>query len=78
MLKLEIDIGNEIRQVVAGIAENHEPESLIGKLVPILVNLKPAKLMGVESQGMILAVDVDGKAILLHPEKEVPIGSKIR
>ncbi len=78
LLKLEIDIGNEIRQVVAGIAENHEPESLIGKLVPILVNLKPAKLMGVESQGMILAVDVDGKAILLHPEKEVPIGSKIR
>ncbi len=78
LLKLEIDIGDEIRQVVAGIAENHEPESLIGKLVPILVNLKPAKLMGVESQGMILAVDVDGKAILLHPEKEVPIGSKIR
>lgn len=78
LLKLEIDIGDEIRQVVAGIAENHEPESLIGKLVPILVNLKPAKLMGIESQGMILAVDVDGKAILLHPEKEVPIGSKIR
>ncbi|RLI79737.1 methionine--tRNA ligase [Archaeoglobales archaeon] len=78
LLKLEVDIGNEVRQVVAGIAESYEPESLVGKLVPILVNLKPAKLMGVESQGMILAVDVDGKAILMHPERDVPVGSKIR
>jgi len=44
----------------------------------MLVNLKPAKLMGVESQGMILAVDVNGKAVLMYPEKDVPVGSKIK
>ena len=78
LLKLEVDVGDEVKQVVAGIAESYEPEKLVGKLVPILVNLKPAKLMGVESQGMILAVDVNGKAVLLHPEKDVPVGSKIK
>ena len=71
-------IGDETRQLVAGIAEEYTPESLIGKLVPILANLKPVKLMGVESQGMILAVDVNGKPILLHPDREVPAGSGIR
>ena len=78
LIRLEVDIGNEQRQVVAGIAEQYRPENLIGELVPVLVNLKPAKLMGVESQGMILAVDVNGKPILLHPDKEVPAGSRIR
>lgn len=78
LVKLEVDIGGDVRQLVAGIAEEYTPKSLIGKLVPILVNLKPAKLMGVESQGMILAVDVMGKPILLHPDKEVKAGSKVR
>jgi methionine--tRNA ligase beta chain len=78
LIRLEVDIGNEKRQIVAGIAEEYNPEGLIGTRVPILANLKPAKLMGVESQGMILAVDVNGKPILLHPDKEVPAGSGIR
>ena len=78
LIKLEVDVGDETRQLVAGIAEEYNPESLIGKLVPILANLKPVKLMGVESQGMILAVDVNGKPILLHPDREVPAGSRIR
>ena len=78
LIKLEVDVGDEMRQLVAGIAEDYIPEALIGKLVPILANLKPAKLMGVESRGMILAVDVKGKPILLHPDKEVPAGSRIR
>jgi len=78
LIKLDVNVGNEIRQFVAGIAEEYTPESLIGKLVPVLVNLKPAKLMGVESQGMILAVEVNGKPILLHPDKEVPTGSRVR
>ncbi|MEA2051215.1 MAG: methionine--tRNA ligase subunit beta [Euryarchaeota archaeon] len=78
LIKLEVDVGDETRQLVAGIAEEYNPESLIGKLVPILANLKPVKLMGVESQGMILAVDVNGKPILLHPDREVPAGSGIR
>jgi methionyl-tRNA synthetase len=78
LIKLEVDVGDETRQLVAGIAEEYTPESLIGKLVPILANLKPVKLMGVESQGMILAVDVNGKPILLHPDVEVPAGSRVR
>ena len=78
LIKLEVDVGDETRQLVAGIAEEYTPESLIGKLVPVLANLKPVKLMGVESQGMILAVDVNGKPILLHPDREVPAGSRIR
>ncbi|AGK60977.1 methionyl-tRNA synthetase [Archaeoglobus sulfaticallidus PM70-1] len=78
LMRLEIDIGDEIRQVVAGIAEEYSPEDVEGKLVPVLVNLKPAKLMGVESRGMILAADINGKPVLLHPDREVEPGSKIR
>lgn len=78
LLKLIVDIGNEKRQIVAGIAENYTPEELIGKLVVVLANLKPAKLMGIESKGMLLAVDVDGKAILLTPEREVKPGERIK
>ncbi|MEM4747991.1 MAG: methionine--tRNA ligase subunit beta, partial [Archaeoglobaceae archaeon] len=78
LLKLIVDIGGERRQIVAGIAENHKPEDIIGKLVVVLTNLKPAKIMGVESRGMILAADVDGKAVLLVPEAEVVAGTKVR
>ena len=78
LIKLSVDVGDEVRQLVAGIAEEYTPESLIGKLVPVLVNLKPAKLMGVESRGMILAVEVNRRPILLHPDKEVPAGSRVR
>ncbi len=78
LIRLEVDIGGEVRQIVAGIAETYEPEELVGKLVVVLTNMKPAKLMGVESQGMLLAADVDGKAVLLMPEREVPPGSKVR
>jgi len=78
LIKLDVDVGDELRQLVAGIAEDYMPDDLIGKLVPFLANLKPAKLMGVESRGMILAVDVNGKPILLHPDKEVPAGSRVR
>ena len=78
LIKLEVDGGDETRPLVAGIAEEYTPDDLIGKLVPFLANLKPAKLMGVESRGMILAVDVAGKPILLHPDKEVPAGSRVR
>ncbi len=78
LMRLEVDVGNEVRQIVAGIAEVYKPEEVVGKLVPVLVNIKPAKLMGVESKGMILAADVNGKPVLLHPDKEVPPGSKIK
>ncbi|MEM4280512.1 MAG: methionine--tRNA ligase [Archaeoglobaceae archaeon] len=78
LLKLTLDLGNEKRQVVAGIAENHNPEELVGKLVTVVCNLKPAKIMGVESQGMVLAADVNGKAVLLVPESDVSPGAKVR
>lgn len=78
LLKFIVDIGNERRQIVAGIAENHKPEELLGKLVVVLTNLKPARIMGVESKGMILAADADGKAFLLIPEKEVEVGTRVK
>jgi|GEM_PF-130563 len=78
LLKLNVDIGAGTRQLVAGIAESYEPDLLIGKEVPVLLNLEPRKIRGVESQGMILAADIDGKPVLLHPDEEVRPGSVIR
>lgn len=77
LLKLEVDVGNEKRQIVAGLAQVYKPEELVGKQVPILLNLEPRTFKGVESQGMLLAVNCDGKPALLVPEKEVPQGSNI-
>jgi methionine--tRNA ligase beta chain len=78
LIRLEIDLGGEPRQVVAGMAPAYTPEEFIGKQVPTLVNLEPRKLRGIESQGMILAADVDGKPVMIIPDKEVPPGSKVR
>jgi methionyl-tRNA synthetase len=78
LLKLVIDIGNEKRQVVAGIAETYQPKDLIGTQVAIVANLEPAKLFGVESQAMLLAADIGGNALLLRPQEKVPPGTKIR
>lgn len=78
LIKFVFDLGNEERQIVAGIAEFFEPEKLIGKEMPILTNIEPRMLKGYESRGMILAADVEGKPILLSPEKEVPAGSIVR
>jgi methionyl-tRNA synthetase len=60
LLKLSVDVGTEVRTLVAGIAEAYEPEALVGKTVVIVFNLKPAKLMGIESNGMVLAASPDG------------------
>jgi methionyl-tRNA synthetase len=60
LLKLQVDVGTEQRTLVAGIAEAYEPESLVGKTVVVVFNLKPAKLMGIESNGMVLAASPDG------------------
>ncbi len=76
LLKLEIDVG-EPRQVVAGIAQHYEPGDLIGKQVIVVVNLKPAKLMGVESHGMVLAAKSDGRLFIITPEKDVIPGSTV-
>lgn len=78
LIKLEIDFGNEKRQIVAGMAEFFEPSHFIGKEVPVLLNIEFKKFKGLESQGMILAADVNGKPVLLHPEKEVQPGSILK
>ncbi len=78
LLKLTIDVGTETRQVVAGMADTYEPDALIGKQVPLLMNLEPKTIRGVESHGMILAADVEGRPVLLHPDKQVPPGSIVR
>jgi len=77
LLKLEIDFGTEKKQVLTGMAGYFNPEHFIGKEVPVLINLKPRKIRGLESQGMILAADEDGKPTLLHPEEEVPPGTEV-
>ena len=77
LIKLEIDLGHDRRTILAGVGKHYEPKDLKGKQVPILANLESRKMMGIESQGMILAVDVEGEPILLHPDKKVANGSKI-
>jgi len=79
LLRLEVKLGEEKRQIVSGIADSYTPEELIGMQIVIVYNLKPAKLRGVESQGMLLAAtDEDGKAILLQPAKRVTSGAEVR
>ncbi len=78
LLKLQVDLGAEQRQVIAGIAEHYAPEDLVGKSVSIIANLKPAKIRGELSQGMILAAD-DGLTVSpLIPLKDVEAGSRVR
>jgi methionyl-tRNA synthetase len=78
LIKLQVDLGTELRQVVAGIAETYAPEGLVGKTVVVVTNLKPAKLMGVESNGMVLAGSIDGKAVLCTFDAEVAPGTKVK
>jgi len=79
LLRLEVQLGEEKRQIVSGIADSYTPEELIGMQIVVVYNLKPAKLRGVESQGMLLAAtDADGKAILLQPAKRVASGAEVR
>lgn len=78
LLKLDVSLGEEQRQLVAGIAERYDPETLPGKQIVVLANLEPKMLKGVESQGMILAADNSGKPVILQPEQDVPEGSKVK
>ena len=70
--------GQGKRQIIAGIGKVYEPESLIGKEITIVANLEPRQIMGLESQGMILAASGENGPVILIPEKEVPPGSQIR
>lgn len=78
LLKLQLDDGFGTRQVVSGIAKWYEPDDLIGKKVIVVANLSPAKLCGVESQGMIVAADIGEDARVIFVDKDIPNGSKLR
>jgi len=80
LLRLEVDIGTEVRQVVAGIAEAYAPESLVGRKVVLVVNLQPRKLRGLESNGMIVAASVGekGSPVLAGFLEDVPVGARLK
>ena len=79
LVRLKVDLGEaEARQLVAGIAERYEPETLVGRRIVVVANLQPAKLMGVESRGMLLAASVDGDPFLLSVDGDVPPGTGVR
>ncbi|PRR73847.1 Methionine--tRNA ligase [Moorella humiferrea] len=78
LLKLEVKVGNERRTIVAGIARYYRPEELVGKKVVIVANLKPAKLRGILSQGMVLAAVDDEGLSLITPEREIKDGTPVR
>ena len=80
LLRLQVDLGSEKRQVVAGIAKRYEPEALVGRNIVVVANLQPAKLMGIESNGMVLAATVGeaGEPSLLEVPADVPPGSTVK
>jgi methionyl-tRNA synthetase len=79
LLRLEVDLGTETRQILAGIAESYEPESLVGRKVIVVANLAPRKLRGLESNGMLLAGSIEGgKATLASFLEDVPLGAKVK
>jgi methionyl-tRNA synthetase len=77
LLRLTVKVGEEIRTIVAGIAEHYEPEALVGRKIVVVANLQPATLMGIESNGMVLAASHQGGLSLLSLDKDVPPGSKV-
>jgi len=80
LLKLTVDIGSEVRQICAGIAQYYEPESLVGRKVVVVVNLAPRKLRGVESNGMIVAASVgpEGRPVLAAFTEDVEVGARLK
>src|SRR3989344_1493311 len=78
LMRLEIALGDEQRQIVAGIAKQYFADELIGREIVIVANLEPRTLKGLESQGMLLAADNEGRPILLGPDAEVPAGSIVK
>ena len=78
LLVLRVDVGGEERQIVAGIRAHYVPETLVGRQVVVVANLEPAKLRGVESQGMLLAAADGDRVVLLRPDDAVASGSVVR
>jgi methionyl-tRNA synthetase len=79
LVKLEVEVGEQkVRTLVAGIAGEYDAPQLVGRQVVVVANLKPAKLRGIESQGMVLAASVKGKPVLLKPDATVPDGTPVK
>jgi methionyl-tRNA synthetase len=79
LLRLEVDLGYEKRQILAGIAQHYEPEKLIGRKIVIVANLAPRKMRGLESNGMLLAASLeDGAPVLAGFLEEVPLGARLK
>lgn len=77
LLVLQVDLGTEERQIVAGIKGHYAPEELVGRQVVVVANLETAKLRGLESQGMVLAASDGDRIVILTPEKQVAPGAKV-
>ncbi len=77
LLKISVDIGDETREIVSGIRDQYTPESLIGKKIIVITNLKPARIRGIESRGMLLAASCGDHLVLLTTDGEIPAGSRI-
>ncbi len=78
LIVMKVDTGEE-RQIVAGIGKTYAPEELLGKTIVVVTNLEPAKLMGVESNGMLLAAsDDEGNLSIISPEKEIKAGARVK
>ena len=77
LIRLQIKIGEEERQIVAGIGASYSPEELPGRQIVVVANLKPAVIRGVESRGMLLAAVDGGNTVLVGPEREVPDGVEV-
>jgi methionyl-tRNA synthetase len=78
LLKIQIDLGGEKRQIVAGIKKSYQAKDLIGREIVVVVNLEPRMVMGIESNGMLLAASDDTGPVLLRPDKDVAPGSGIK
>ena len=79
LLRLEVELGNETRQILAGIAEAYAPETLIGRKIVIVANLAPRKMRGLESNGMLLAASLEGgKPVLAGFLEDVPVGARLK
>lgn len=78
LIKLEIDLGEEKRTIVAGIGKKYNEEELIGQLIIVVANLEPKEIKGIQSQGMLLAVDSENGPVLIVPLEQVMVGSKVK
>ena len=77
LYRLEVDMGDHKRQIVTGLVEYYKADELMGKVIVVLCNLKPSKIFGIMSNGMLLTAEIDGKLTLLSTDRQIPNGAKI-